>query len=113
MKRLRYQSPDAGTLGIADLVLTNDAIMAEVARLHAEGKRCAAVVFLDRAGGFQDGYAGDQITIQERLPFAPLQELLAAYDPAESVCLVVIRDGTVSASAVGQRGKRPAKAKSQ
>ena len=104
-KPLRYKPLRADEQLLADTVchavLTDPDIMAQLAKHHDVGDRCSCVVVTDRRGEFQDGYVADELATNKRFPFAAVRQTISSYDPADSICLILVRGRDVSVSMTG------------
>jgi hypothetical protein len=102
MNRLRFRplQPHEQELGMAltQFALGDEDVVRDVSARHEAGERCAVVCLADEA----DGFVADQAEIQKRFPFPAVIESLSSYDPIDSVCLIIVREGLVSVSIIGR-----------
>ena len=72
-------------------MLDDDEIMEAVDGFHREGRRCAVVVWLED-GDVVDAYISDTTALEQEFDLPRVRRAVTIYDPAESVCVVVVRD---------------------
>ena len=89
------------------LVPADEDLMAEIARLHAEGSRCAAVVRYPSSGDLAAIYAANADVIRARFPLEEVRRALEEYDPATGVCIIWQRDHHVTALVTGRPSDKP------
>jgi hypothetical protein len=74
-----------------DWLLDDDEIMETVDGFHRMGRRCAVVVWLED-GDVVDAHISDDTALEQEFDLSRVHRAVTTYDPAESVCVVVVRD---------------------
>lgn len=81
-------------------LLGDDEVMEMVMGFHDRGTRCAVVVWLED-GEVVNAYISDETAVRDQFDLPRVREALSAYDPARSICVVVVREDRDAAVLVG------------
>ncbi len=88
-------------------IMTNPRIMDTVDDLHGVGIRCA-VIIAQKDGLLEEVRVREQRSVTKHFPFDEIAGTIASYDIQKQICIVLVRDSTVS-SVLVDRGEAGAK----
>jgi len=101
---LKYKNLSSSELILGQEVLgwllTDDEIMDAVDGFHQKASRCAVVVWLEDED-VVDAYISDETALEEEFDLTRVHRAVATYDPEESICVVIVRDGRDTVVLIG------------
>ena len=88
---------------IAHEIATDPESLVGVDEFHAAGSRCAFVVHYDQ-GRLGENYVLREAELGREFPFDAVRQAVTSYDPADSLCVVLVRGRKVVALVTGRSG---------
>ncbi len=85
-------------------VMSDGTLMGTLQNAQSTGQKHAVVALVEK-GRLVEAYVSPESAVKKSYPFGAVEQAFEAYDPANGVCLVIVRDGKVVISINGIIGR--------